>query len=155
MFSSKYPDKRLNKLAANIIFLTILVYYLSFVFSIEASQSGGKNLKPNETIRSTSVRSSERRKLDINDAAATTTSSKQKQHLDSNTTTLKRQYFSASEQDKDDYRVPFWNIAHMINRIDEIEAAIRLVIRASTFLSHTINDLTTKSHFEQSWSERY
>lgn len=115
--------------------MTILVYYLSFVSSKEASQSRGKNLKLNETVRSTSGRSSDRRKLESNDAAAATTtpSSEQKQQLNSNTT-LKRQYFSPNEQDKDDYRAPFWNIAHMINRIDEIEPAIRLVIRASTFL---------------------
>lgn len=27
-------------------------------------------------------------------------------------------------EDSDDYRVPFWNIAHMINSIDQIELAL-------------------------------
>lgn len=65
----------------------------------------------------------DRRKLGAH-AKNVSTTSERRQSINHNSMTSRQQYYPSNE-DKDDYRVPFWNIAHMINSIDEIEPAIR------------------------------
>lgn len=138
MFSQRYPSNRRLKVVANIFLLTFFIY-LGFVCAKE-SQNRMRNLKAsNDSISSGNSRPvidrRERVRVKATDVTnsivttRTTTTSRRRQSLDDNNDsniTSGQQNYPLNE-DKDDYRVPFWNIAHMINSIEEIELATRLV----------------------------